>query len=56
MRGAQRKFTRRFQYMEKCLRETERSMKDVPARDLEALWAEAKRAETESERAETESG
>ena len=48
MRGAQRKFTRRFQYMEKCLRETERSMKDVPARDLEALWAEAKRAETES--------
>lgn len=48
MRGAQRKFTRRFQYMEKRLRETGRNMKDVPAEELEALWAEAKHAETES--------
>ncbi len=45
MRGAQRKFTRRFQHMEKRLRETGRNMKDVPAEDLEALWDEAKRDE-----------
>ncbi|MFP3920272.1 MAG: nucleoside triphosphate pyrophosphohydrolase [Dichotomicrobium sp.] len=46
MRGAQRKFTRRFQYMEARLREQGRDMKDVPMDELERLWSAAKRAET----------
>ncbi len=45
MRGAQRKFTRRFQYMEERLRVSGRQMADVAAEELEALWAEAKSLE-----------
>jgi len=45
MRGAQRKFTRRFNYMEERLRASGREMADVAPDELEALWAEAKRAE-----------
>lgn len=44
MRRAQRKFTRRFQCMEVQLHEAGRTMAEVSGEELEALWAEAKRA------------
>jgi MazG family protein len=47
MRAAQRKFSRRFQYMEARLHESGRDMGDVAPDELEAFWAEAKRAERE---------
>lgn len=48
MRGAQRKFTRRFNYMEERLRASRREMADVAPDELESLWAEAKRAERDN--------
>jgi len=45
MRSAQRKFARRFQFMEARLRASGRLMSDVAHEDLEELWAEAKKAE-----------
>ncbi|RIA56488.1 nucleoside triphosphate pyrophosphohydrolase [Dichotomicrobium thermohalophilum] len=45
MRAAQRKFTRRFKYMEARLREAGRAMSDASMDELEDLWHAAKRAE-----------
>ncbi len=45
MRAAQRKFTRRFKYMEARLREVGRSVSDASMDELEELWRAAKRAE-----------
>ncbi len=45
MRAAQRKFTRRFQYMEARLREAGRQVSDASMDELEQLWHAAKRAE-----------
>lgn len=45
MRAAQRKFTRRFKYMEARLRERGRPMSEASMDELEDLWHAAKRAE-----------
>jgi len=45
MRSAQRKFTRRFKYMEARLREAGREISDASMEELGQLWAAAKRAE-----------
>jgi MazG family protein len=45
MRGAQRKFTSRFQFMEARLRENGRGIGEASMDELEELWEEAKRAE-----------
>jgi len=45
MRAAQRKFTRRFKYMEARLSEVGRPMADASMDELELLWRDAKRAE-----------
>jgi len=45
MRAAQRKFTRRFQFMEARLRENGRGIGEASMDELEELWEEAKRAE-----------
>lgn len=45
MRAAQRKFTRRFKYMEARLHETGRAVSDASMDELEQLWQAAKRAE-----------
>jgi MazG family protein len=47
MRAAQRKFTRRFKYMEARLREAGRPMSEASMDELEDLWHAAKRAERE---------
>jgi len=45
MRGAQRKFSRRFKHMEARLHADGRHMSDVSMDELEALWRAAKQAE-----------
>jgi len=45
MRAAQRKFSRRFRYMEARLREAGRTVSDASMDELEELWRAAKRAE-----------
>jgi len=45
MRGAQRKFTRRFKYMEAHLHADGRHVSDASMDELEALWRAAKQAE-----------
>lgn len=45
MRGAQRKFTRRFKYMEAYLHADGRHVSDASMDELEALWRAAKQAE-----------
>jgi uncharacterized protein YabN with tetrapyrrole methylase and pyrophosphatase domain len=40
-----RKFRRRFNFIEQKLREQNRGFDDVSIVDLEALWQEAKRSE-----------
>ncbi len=45
MRAAQRKFTRRFKYMEAQLHAAGRTMSDASMDELEQLWRAAKRAE-----------
>ena len=47
MRAAQRKFARRFSYMEARLRAGGRSMSETSRAELEELWQAAKRAERE---------
>lgn len=44
LRASNRKFVRRFQYMEKRLREQGKTLAGAPLTCLEALWDEAKRS------------
>ncbi len=43
LRDGNRKFSRRFRYMERRLAESGRTMDDTPLAELDALWDEAKR-------------
>jgi uncharacterized protein YabN with tetrapyrrole methylase and pyrophosphatase domain len=43
LEGANRKFTRRFQYIEKKLAEIGLAVEDVELNELERIWQEAKR-------------
>jgi MazG family protein len=45
LRKTNRKFKRRFQWMEEQLRASGRSPRDAPADELESLWQQAKKAE-----------
>lgn len=45
LRDSNRKFGRRFRYMEKRLAESGRAMAETPLADLDALWDEAKRSD-----------
>jgi ATP diphosphatase len=46
LRKTNRKFRRRFQWMEARLQESGRSVDQTPMEDLEALWQQAKREES----------
>jgi ATP diphosphatase len=48
LRKTNRKFRRRFQWMEKQLRATGRTPQQVPMQELEALWQQAKQQESSS--------
>ena len=45
LRKANRKFKRRFQWMEARLRQSGRSAEQTPMEELESLWQQAKREE-----------
>ena len=45
LRGANRKFERRFRFIEQALRDMARPIEDCTLEDLDALWGEAKRQE-----------
>lgn len=45
LRGANRKFERRFRFIEQALRDTHRPIENCTLEDLDALWGEAKRQE-----------
>ncbi|WPO98971.1 nucleoside triphosphate pyrophosphohydrolase [Pseudomonas sp. HR96] len=45
LRGANRKFERRFRFIEQALRDTGRPIEDCALEELDALWGEAKRQE-----------
>ena len=45
LRGANRKFERRFRFIEQALRDIARPIEDCTLEDLDALWGEAKRQE-----------
>jgi ATP diphosphatase len=45
LRGANRKFERRFRFIEQALRDTLRPIEDCSLEALDALWGEAKRQE-----------
>ncbi|WP_296250831.1 nucleoside triphosphate pyrophosphohydrolase [Pseudomonas sp. UBA4194] len=45
LRGANRKFDRRFRFIEQALRDTHRNIEDCTLEDMDALWGEAKRQE-----------
>ncbi|WP_311969216.1 nucleoside triphosphate pyrophosphohydrolase [Pseudomonas baltica] len=45
LRSANRKFERRFRFIEQALRDTHRPIEDCTLEDLDALWGEAKRQE-----------
>lgn len=45
LRGANRKFERRFRFIEQALRDTRRPIEDCALEELDALWGEAKRQE-----------
>jgi len=45
LRGANRKFERRFRFIEQALRDSGRPIEDCTLDDLDALWGEAKRQE-----------
>ncbi|HKS12159.1 MAG TPA: nucleoside triphosphate pyrophosphohydrolase [Pseudomonas sp.] len=45
LRGANRKFERRFRFIEQALRDLARPIEDCTLEDLDALWGEAKRQE-----------
>jgi len=46
LRKTNRKFRRRFRWMEERLHESGRSPDEVPMEELESLWQQAKKAET----------
>jgi len=48
LRKTNRKFKRRFQWMEEQLRETARTLDQTPMDELEALWQQAKREERQA--------
>jgi nucleoside triphosphate diphosphatase len=48
LRKTNRKFKRRFQWMEARLQQSDRSVDQTPMEELEALWQEAKREESKS--------
>jgi tetrapyrrole methylase family protein/MazG family protein len=48
LRKTNRKFKRRFQWMEEELRTTGRSLQQVSMIDLESLWQQAKNQEREA--------
>lgn len=45
LRAANRKFERRFRFIEQALRDTQRPMEDCTLEEMDALWGEAKRQE-----------
>lgn len=45
LRAANRKFERRFRFIEQALRDTGRPMEDCTLEEMDALWGEAKRQE-----------
>jgi uncharacterized protein YabN with tetrapyrrole methylase and pyrophosphatase domain len=45
LRKTNRKFKRRFQWMEEQLHQTGRSADQAPMEELESLWQQAKRSE-----------
>jgi ATP diphosphatase len=45
LRGANRKFERRFRFIEQALRDTQRPIEDCSLEELDALWGDAKRQE-----------
>ncbi|WPP47853.1 nucleoside triphosphate pyrophosphohydrolase [Pseudomonas sp. AN-1] len=47
LRAANRKFERRFRFIEQALRAAGKAMDDCPLEELDALWGEAKRQERE---------
>ena len=49
LRKTNRKFKRRFQWMEARLQESGRSAEQAPMEELESLWQQAKRAENREE-------
>jgi len=53
LRKTNRKFRRRFQWMEDRLRETGRSADDAPVAELESLWQQAKAHERDAEEKST---
>jgi uncharacterized protein YabN with tetrapyrrole methylase and pyrophosphatase domain len=50
LRKTNRKFKRRFQWMEAGLREADRTADQLPLEELESLWQEAKRVEKSAEK------
>ncbi len=50
LRKTNRKFKRRFQWMEACLNESGRSADQAPMEELEALWQQAKAKERSAEK------
>lgn len=48
LRGANAKFTRRFEFIEAALREEARTASDADLAEMEALWTAAKQAEKEA--------
>jgi uncharacterized protein YabN with tetrapyrrole methylase and pyrophosphatase domain len=46
LRKTNRKFRRRFQWMEEQLRVSGRTPQQVPMQELESLWQQAKQQET----------
>jgi ATP diphosphatase len=45
LRGANKKFERRFRFIEQALRQTHRPIEDCTLEEMDALWGEAKRQE-----------
>ncbi|MDF9894874.1 UNVERIFIED_ORG: MazG family protein [Pseudomonas vranovensis] len=45
LRGANKKFERRFRFIEQALRDIGRPIEDCTLEDMDALWGEAKRQE-----------
>ena len=45
LRAANKKFERRFRFIEQALRQTQRPMEDCTLEEMDALWGEAKRQE-----------
>ena len=46
LRRSNKKFNRRFRYLESRIKSQGRALKDVPLQEMDALWEEAKKSET----------